>query len=147
MKLYATKVTHMVGESKETNTFLVKCETYGRAEEIAYKTAEEFGYKDFSLESVVKKNIKEVHASINDECRMYLVNYEFGLESKPEKSNILISDNGLDIVHALTDALNFLYPLCNGLFIKDIKIQDFDVYVVDESSEETNEELAEEFAL
>jgi hypothetical protein len=134
MKIFALKLVMLDGDKPESFNFLVKAETYGRAEAMGYEIANEFGWQTFSLESVVKKQIKEVHTSVNGECSMWLVAYEFGLEAKPEKSNILIAGK---YIHEVTEkATKFLGEFCDSLFIKEVKYQDFQEFIDDSESKD-----------
>ena len=144
MGIFAIKLAVADTEKAENKTFLVNTETYARAEEMAYEVAESLGFKSFALVEVVKKQIKEVLKDIDPEQTMWLVKYEFGLEAKPEKSNLLVS--GLNGFDAYNSAFKFLDPLCNSLFITSITKTDFIDYVKDNKLAEVEEE-EEEFAL
>lgn len=144
MGIFAIKLVVGDNEKPENKSFLVKTETYARAEEMAYEVAESLGFKSFTLMEVVKKQIKEVHKDIDPEQTMWLVKYEFGLEAKPEKSNFLVSGSNMGEAHQ--EAFSFLDPLCNGLFITAITKTDFIDYVKDSKLQDVEEE-EEEFAL
>jgi len=138
MKIFALKLVNLDGDKPESLNFLVKAETYGRAEAMGYEIANEFGWKTFSLESVVKKQIKEIHESVQGECTMWLVEYEFGLEAKPEKSNCLYA--GKFITDVTDKATKHLGEYCDSLFIKGVKHMDFQEYLDDSVVEESFEE-------
>jgi hypothetical protein len=144
MGIFAIKLAVADTEKAENKSFLVNTETYARAEEMAYEVAESLDFKSFVLVEVVKKQIREVLKDIDPEQTMWLVKYEFGLEAKPEKSNLLVS--GATIHEAGSAAFSFLDPLCNSLFITSINKTDFMDYVKDSKLAEVEEE-EEEFAL
>jgi hypothetical protein len=129
MRIFEIKVSHEDGEKPEKKSFLVCCETFGRAEEMAYEVSQSLGYKTFTVEDVVQKKIKEVIKSLDPDETMWLVKYEFGLEAKPTKSNILVSGKFLSDAHS--SACEFLSPLTDGLFITDINKTAFIDYVED----------------
>ena len=134
MAVFAIKLSVNDGEKPETKQFLVKCETYGRAEEMAYIVAESLGFKEFKVESVVKTQIKEVQKDLDPDDTMWLVKYEFGLEAKPSKSNFLVSGKSMSVAH--TSGFAFLDPLCDSLFITGINKTEFMDFVEDEKAEE-----------
>lgn len=144
MKIFQIKIALYGGEKTETKLFLVKCETYARAEEMAYEQAESYGWKMFDLVDVVKKQISEVHKDIDTEQIMWLVKYEHGLEAKPDKSNILVS--GMSMIEAHNAAFEFLDPLCNDLLLTSIVKTDLMDYIKDtKTAEELVDDLKKAF--
>jgi hypothetical protein len=143
MKIFEIKLLVYGAEKPEKKQFLVECETFARAEEMAYEVAESMGFKEFLVDDVVKKGIKEVHKELDPDQTMWLVKYEFGLEAKPTKTNILVS--GKYMADAHNTAHTFLDPLCDSLFITAISKTEFMDYVKDEkkSLEEQFGELME----
>jgi hypothetical protein len=129
MNKFAIKISVEDGEKPEAKQFLVECETYGRAEEMAYDVSQSLGFKTFSLESVVKTQIKEVSKDLDPEGTMWLVKYEHGLEAKPDKSNLVVSSPNMGMANA--EAFLFLDGLCSGLFITEIKKLDYIDFVKD----------------
>jgi hypothetical protein len=141
MKIFALKIAVADGEKPENHSFIVKAETYGRAETMAYEIATEFGWKLFQLESVIKKQINEIHKSVFGVCTMWLVDYEYGLEVKPEKANILYAGKNVNEISNI--ATSHLSEFCDSLFIKGIKHMDFEEYLDD--SENTEKTIGEQF--
>lgn len=127
MKYFIIKIKHNNGENEQTKQICAEADTYGIAEQVGYKWAEENLDSMFHIDSVVKSQIKEFHNEDDSGLFFFLVKYEFGLEAKPEKSNVLVMGDKLN--QAYDNAFEFLSSNCDGLFIPEVKKQDIEEYV------------------
>jgi hypothetical protein len=127
MKLFIVKIKEG-GESEKNHSLCVETETYGSAEKVGYKWAEENIGTVLSMD-VVKTQIKEFINKDQTGFRdfFFLVKYEFGLEAKPEKSNLIVPAD--DILRAVELATEYLKDKCDGLFIPEAKKQDIDEFI------------------
>lgn len=128
MKFFIVKIKSNRGDEEVTSVLCIEADTYAVAEQTAYAWAEGNCDGSFMVDSVVKSQIKEILIE-EDFTSLYffLVKYEFGLESKPEKSNVLVNNDSLN--RAFSDAENYLNGFCDGLFIPELKKTDIQEFI------------------
>lgn len=127
MKYFITKIKSFKDDSEKTDTICIEADTYSTAEQVGYKWAEKNCEGSFSIDSVVKSQIKEVKNVDETDLFYFLLKYEFGLESKPEKSNTLLTAN--TVSEAYNKGFEYLNDLCDGLFIPVIQKIDVTEYI------------------
>lgn len=115
-------------ESEETLVLCIEADTYGAAEIASYGWAEENLEGLWVLESIVKSQIKEVHKDVEDGSVFFLVKYEFGLEAKPSRSNIIVTDFH-SCQAALHKATAHLDQFASGVFVTAILRQDIKYFL------------------
>lgn len=114
-------------ESEETIVLCIEADTYGTAENASHAWCEENLEGLWNLESIVKSQIKEVY-EVENESTFFLVKYEFGLEAKPNKSNLVVSDFH-SCMGALLKATEHLEQFVSGLFITSIVKQEIKYFI------------------